>query len=151
MGSATPSVQSYYEVTHGQGHLLTLHQRAKQQPLPEVEIVNMAREFQSGNRSMFSQALLQTMEDSLSHGEMCIRDSALTAAVGVALKGFNFAVGAAHLVPVGDSTAVNAAHLLTGQVVYWVCLLYTSCLIRIRSLECEPLRRSKPYPCITDR
>ncbi len=72
LGSATPSVQSYYEVTHGQGHLLTLHQRAKQQPLPEVEIVNMAQEFQSGNRSMFSQALLQTMEGSLSHGEQVI-------------------------------------------------------------------------------
>ena len=72
LGSATPSVQSFYEVGQGKGTLLTLSQRAKAQPLPEVEIVSMAREFQAGNRSMFSQCLRQTMEDSLSRGEQVI-------------------------------------------------------------------------------
>lgn len=72
LGSATPSVQTYYEIQQGNGLLLTLQQRAMQQPLPEVEIVNMAREFKSGNRSMFSQSLAQTMEDSLQRGEQVI-------------------------------------------------------------------------------
>lgn len=72
LGSATPSVQSFYEVSQGRGTLLTLQKRAKAQPMPEVEIVNMAREFQTGNRSMFSQRLRQTMEESLSRGEQVI-------------------------------------------------------------------------------
>lgn len=72
LGSATPSVKSYYEITHGGGTLLTLRQRAQQQPLPEVQIVNMAQEFQQGNRSMFSRKLLQSMEESLGNGEQVI-------------------------------------------------------------------------------
>ncbi len=71
LGSATPSVQSYYELQRD-GTLLTMKQRAKQQPLPEVQIINMAREFQTGNRSMFSSVLRQTMEDSLRNGEQVI-------------------------------------------------------------------------------
>ena len=72
LGSATPAVQSYYEIAQGAGTLLTLHKRAKQQPLPAVEIVDMAKEFQSGNRSMFSKQLRQTMEESLLAGEQVI-------------------------------------------------------------------------------
>ncbi|MBR4943836.1 MAG: primosomal protein N' [Peptococcaceae bacterium] len=72
LGSATPSVQSYYETVHGGGTLLTMHNRAQKQPLPEVQIVNMAREFQAGSRSMFSSVLMQTMEESLRNGEQVI-------------------------------------------------------------------------------
>ena len=71
-GSATPSVQSYYEIQQGGGTLLTMRNRAQQQPLPEVQIINMAQEFQGGNRSMFSSVLTQTMEDSLRSGEQVI-------------------------------------------------------------------------------
>ena len=72
LGSATPSVQSYYEIPRGGGTLLTMHNRAQQQPLPDVQIINMAREFQAGNRSMFSSVLTQTMENSLRNGEQVI-------------------------------------------------------------------------------
>ena len=72
LGSATPSVETYYHMVQGEGTLLTMHHRAQQQPLPAVEIVNMAREFQRGNRSMFSQSLAQTMEESLKRGEQVI-------------------------------------------------------------------------------
>ena len=72
LGSATPSVETYYNITAHGGTLLTMMHRAKQQPLPEVAIVNMAREFQTGNRSMFSQRLAQTIEDSLQNGEQVI-------------------------------------------------------------------------------
>ncbi len=64
--------RAFYEVGQGQGYAADPFQRAKAQPLPEVEIVSMAREFQAGNRSMFSQCLRQTMEDSLSRGEQVI-------------------------------------------------------------------------------
>ncbi len=72
LGSATPSVKTYYEIQQGGGTLLTMEQRAQQQPLPEVQVVNMAHEFQNGNRSMFSSVLIQTMEDSLRNGEQVI-------------------------------------------------------------------------------
>ena len=71
LGSATPSVQSYYEIQK-RGTLLVMKKRAKQQPLPEVQIVNMAREFQSGNRSMFSPVLTDAIEHSLQQGEQVI-------------------------------------------------------------------------------
>lgn len=72
LGSATPSVDSYYHAIHGRYHLLELHHRAQQQPLPVVEVVNMSREFQRGNRSMFSSLLVDTMESSLKKGEQVI-------------------------------------------------------------------------------
>lgn len=71
LGSATPSVQTYYGIQKT-GSLLTLQHRATHQPLPEVEIVNMAQEFQTGNRSMFSSVLVQAMENSLNNGEQVI-------------------------------------------------------------------------------
>lgn len=72
LGSATPSVETYYTIQKQGGTLIQLQNRAQQQPLPEVEIINMAKEFQSGNRSMFSQRLVQAMEDSLAKGEQVI-------------------------------------------------------------------------------
>ena len=72
LGSATPSVATYYHAQHHGGTIITMKNRAKQQPLPEVEIVNMAKEFQTGNRSMFSQRLAQAIEDSLQKGEQVI-------------------------------------------------------------------------------
>ena len=72
LGSATPSVETYYHAQHHGGTIITMKNRAKQQPLPKVEIVNMAREFQTGNRSMFSQRLAQAIEDSLQKGEQVI-------------------------------------------------------------------------------
>lgn len=72
LGSATPSVETYYNIAKTGGTLLTMHHRAQHQPMPQVEIVNMAREFQTGNRSMFSGRLVQTMEESLQNGEQVI-------------------------------------------------------------------------------
>ena len=72
LGSATPSVETYYKIQAHNGTLITMQHRAKQQALPEVQIVNMAREFQTGNRSMFSQRLAQAIEESLQNGEQVI-------------------------------------------------------------------------------
>ncbi len=72
LGSATPSVETYYHASQHGGTVITMRNRAKQQPLPAVEIVNMAREFQTGNRSMFSLRLAQTIEESLQNGEQVI-------------------------------------------------------------------------------
>ena len=72
LGSATPSVQTYYQAKQDKTELLEMKRRAKEQPMPEVQIVNMAEEFRNGNRSMFSAGLRTAIEESLQNGEQVI-------------------------------------------------------------------------------
>ncbi len=44
LGSATPSIETYYRAKTGVWTLLTLTQRIDGQPLPQVEVINMSRE-----------------------------------------------------------------------------------------------------------
>ncbi len=53
LGSATPSISSYYEIQQTDG-LITLSKRANNSKLPNVEIVDMKKELAIGNRSMLS-------------------------------------------------------------------------------------------------
>ncbi len=46
LGSATPSLETYYNATQGKYRLLELPERIEQRPLPEVEILDMREEFQ---------------------------------------------------------------------------------------------------------
>ena len=46
LGSATPSLESYYNAKNGKYALLELPERVEQRPLPEVEIIDMRQEFQ---------------------------------------------------------------------------------------------------------
>ncbi|MFC7363731.1 MULTISPECIES: primosomal protein N' [Bhargavaea] len=72
LGSATPSLESYARAHKGVYSLLTLTERAKKQPLPEVEIVDMREELKNGNRSMFSVALAEAIRDRLEKGEQTV-------------------------------------------------------------------------------
>ncbi len=58
LGSATPSLESYYKATRGDWHYLTLPERINQRPMPHVTVVDMSEEFaKKRNRSIFSMAL----------------------------------------------------------------------------------------------
>ena len=46
LGSATPSLETYYNATQGEYRLLELPERIEKRPLPEVEILDMREEFQ---------------------------------------------------------------------------------------------------------
>lgn len=72
LGSATPSLESYARAHKGVYSLLTLTERAKKQPLPEVQVVDMREELKSGNRSMFSVALAESIRDRLEKGEQTV-------------------------------------------------------------------------------
>lgn len=72
LGSATPSIQSYYRALTGEHLLLTLKKRAKAQSMPAVDIVNMAQEFKAGNRSIFSRQLQMAVEEAIKKGEQVI-------------------------------------------------------------------------------
>ena len=65
LGSATPSLESYARAQKGVYELLVLEKRAKNQPLPEVHIVDMREELRTGNRSMFSVQLADAIRDRL--------------------------------------------------------------------------------------
>lgn len=63
LGSATPSIETWVEVTTPSGVetnspcYLRLPERVHAQPLPPISIIDMRQELQVGNRSMFSRAL----------------------------------------------------------------------------------------------
>lgn len=72
LGSATPSLESFARAKKGIYTLLTLKQRAKNQPLPLVQIVDMRAELKSGNRSMFSEALIESIRIRLERREQIV-------------------------------------------------------------------------------
>jgi len=51
LGSATPSLESYYNAKKNKYALVELPDRVEMRPLPEVEIVDMRQEFQEPARS----------------------------------------------------------------------------------------------------
>ena len=66
LGSATPSVESFYKAERGEYGLLTLGRRAKKDSrLARVHVVDLREELAEGNRSMFSRKLKELMEERL--------------------------------------------------------------------------------------
>ena len=69
LGSATPSLDSYYLAKKGVYKLYTLNKRLTGGELPSVEIVDLREELKNGNRSIFSRALQEKIEDRLNKEE----------------------------------------------------------------------------------
>jgi primosomal protein N' (replication factor Y) len=73
LGTATPSLESFYKASQKEYRLLNLPIRVDNVPMPPVEIVDMRVEFtQKRNRSIFSQSLHEAIEDRLARGEQTI-------------------------------------------------------------------------------
>lgn len=72
LGTATPSIETYYRAQTGDYIYTQLSSRVDDRPLPEVEVVDMRLELQQGNRSVFSTGLVQAIEDRLDKGEQTI-------------------------------------------------------------------------------
>ncbi len=73
LGSATPSLESYYNAQNGKYGLIELRERVEQRPLPEVEVVDMRNEFQeTGEEQIFSRRLLEEIEQRLGRSEQVI-------------------------------------------------------------------------------
>lgn len=70
LGSATPSVESYYNALNGDYKLLTLSKRAREEAsLAEVSVVDLREELKSGNKGIFSNKLKQLMSERLAKGQ----------------------------------------------------------------------------------
>ncbi len=65
LGSATPSVESYYRAQAGEYELLELRHRVADKPLPQVTVTDLREELRRGNRSILSVRLQELMEDRL--------------------------------------------------------------------------------------
>ncbi len=70
LGSATPSLESRYNVERGKYRLIELPERIEQRPLPEVELIDMRVEFlETRKQSTFSRQLLDAIGKRLEAGE----------------------------------------------------------------------------------
>ncbi len=72
MGSATPSIETYWKACSGQMHLLEMKKRATPFSLPEVCIVDMRQEMKSGNRNIFSRIMSDRITEVLNDGEQVL-------------------------------------------------------------------------------
>lgn len=72
LGSATPSLESYYRAGTGRYQLFTMDHRAGGAILPKVWITDLREELEKKNRSVFGGKLTQLIEDRLSKKEQTI-------------------------------------------------------------------------------
>lgn len=69
LGSASPSLESYYNAKNGIYNLYSLTKRAGLGSLPKTTVVDLREELRGGNRSVLSNRLYELMEDRLAKKE----------------------------------------------------------------------------------
>lgn len=72
LGSATPNVCDYYDALGEKLQLLEMKKRANNKPLPQAILVNMREELKNGNKSIFSHALHDLIDEALAKNEQII-------------------------------------------------------------------------------
>ena len=73
LGSATPSLETYYNATQGRYKLMELAERIEQRPLPEVEILDMRAEFQRTKKEeVLSRKLVEEIGECLERNEQAM-------------------------------------------------------------------------------
>ncbi len=71
LGSATPSVESFFHAERGEYQLVELHHRIGA-TLPPVEVIDLRNELHAGNTSIFSRRLHSELEQVLNKGQQAI-------------------------------------------------------------------------------
>ena len=69
LGSATPSVDSFYKARNGEYKLYSMMQRIEGSSLPIVHTVDLRKELKEGNRSIFSRKLQELIQERLNKKE----------------------------------------------------------------------------------
>ena len=70
LGSATPSLESYYNATKNKYALVELPDRVERRPLPRVELIDMKQEFQEiGQEQVISRKLAEEIRERLDRKE----------------------------------------------------------------------------------
>lgn len=69
LGSATPSLESYYQAKEGKYRLYELSRRLTGGTLPSVEITDLREELRAGNHAILSRRLSELVSDRLAKGQ----------------------------------------------------------------------------------
>lgn len=69
LGSATPSLEAYFQAKEGKIKLFELNNRLAGGELPSVYIEDLREELKQGNRSIFSRRLKELLQDRLQKGQ----------------------------------------------------------------------------------
>lgn len=72
LGSATPSVEEYYRAKSGEYNLIEINNRANNKPLPKIGVVDMKKELDAGNTSIFSNELISELKKTIRNGNQAI-------------------------------------------------------------------------------
>jgi len=72
LGSATPSVETYYAAQQGSYGIYELPERIRQRPLPSVEVVDLKSETRQRPGSVFGRRLEESIRQRLAAGEQVI-------------------------------------------------------------------------------
>lgn len=72
LGSATPSIESYRKAQNGEYQLITMAKRIADYGLPEILVVDMARELMSGNFGIFATQLKDNVVEEVKKGNQVI-------------------------------------------------------------------------------
>ena len=69
LGSATPSVTSYYHAMQGKYTLLKMTRRVEGRPMPVVTVIDLRKKSVSGEKGVFRSELREALAENLSRGE----------------------------------------------------------------------------------
>ena len=72
LASATPSIESYTKALSGEYTLIEMNKRYNEASMPEINIVDMRKELELGNKSMFSKPLYEAIQQNIKKGEQTI-------------------------------------------------------------------------------
>ena len=72
LGSATPSIETYYRALTGEMKLLELNSRIDNKPMPPMKVIDMRNELKGGNKSLFSRELFIAIQERLKRKEQII-------------------------------------------------------------------------------
>jgi primosomal protein N' (replication factor Y) len=85
VGSATPSLETWQNSVSAKYARIEMRERVMNRPLPEVELIDMRREFQeTGQDQLFSRALVDQTREALERGEQAL--------ILLNRRGYSFAV-----------------------------------------------------------
>ena len=72
LGSATPSIETFYKTSTKEYSRVDLPVRVNRKPMPPIEIVDMCTEFKLGNKTMLSGTLLEKLDETIKAGNQAI-------------------------------------------------------------------------------
>lgn len=72
LGTATPSIETYYKSYKKEYRYLELKERATKMKLPDIEVIDMRSELQNGNKSIFSISLKEKIDLKINNNEQVI-------------------------------------------------------------------------------